>query len=680
VTGIDSALAAATEGAGVNLGSHLAAGVAEIKAIGGSGRFDWLPSASNRLVVFAHGALVEGSNLGSGRNRYPTVGAGLTGVDVAAGAALTSVLSAAFALELRASVEVSRREYTAPDTALTIVPAGPVAFGTDPWFAGEFRQSGFRVVETVHVTRGMHRFKLGGGAGIRAVRGEYLPERAGVFVLGDPGRLSAVDGAFSQTVGRSPLAQFTGVEAGGFVQDRWLVAPGLALQFGLRVDWEKFPPEKITLNQRWFERTALGNDSLDASRVKLGPRGGVSWDVGNRHRWFVLAGGGVYHGVVDADALVEAITTPNGAEMRRGVGLLGRWPVPPDSSAAPIRGPAFALLHPDVAAPRTSRATFGVSGTLGGGAAVHLAASYRHTDYLVRRHDLNRLPVAAASDQYGRPLYGTLVQAGEIVAATPGSNRRFPEFDAVTALDQDGYSDYVGFTMRLERRVGRLLTLSTGYTYSQTTDNWLGARAGPDARVTPFPDSLEGRDWADGRSDFDVPHRFVLGADLDFGRARLAAFYSFRSGYPFTPGFRDGVDANADGSWQNDPAFVDDQMAGVSDLYPAWPCLLAQAGRFAERNACRGPTVQRLDLRLALGPFHLGYPIAVTVDVLNVLDAEYADVDRALYLVDPAGSLTTDPVTGVVAVPLVVNPSFGKVIRRLGSGRALRLGIRVNYD
>jgi hypothetical protein len=70
----------------------------------------------------------------------------------------------------------------------------------------------------------------------------------------------------------------------------------------------------------------------------------------------------------------------------------------------------------------------------------------------------------------------------------------------------------------------------------------------------------------------------------------------------------------------------------------------------------------------------------LVVDGLNLLDAEYAYVDRALYLVDPAGSITTDPATGTVTVPLVANPNFGKAIRRYGSGRALRFGIRVNYE
>ena len=140
------------------------------------------------------------------------------------------------------------------------------------------------------------------------------------------------------------------------------------------------------------------------------------------------------------------------------------------------------------------------------------------------------------------------------------------------------------------------------------------------------------------------------------------------------------MDANGDGSWRNDPAYVDGQIAGVTDLYTNWDCLRTQEGSFAKRNSCRGPTQQTLDLRLVIGPFHLGYPLEIVVDGMNLLDTEFASVDRALYLVDPAGSLVKDAATGLVTVPLVVNPDFGKAVQRYGSGRYLRIGIRLNYE
>jgi hypothetical protein len=143
---------------------------------------------------------------------------------------------------------------------------------------------------------------------------------------------------------------------------------------------------------------------------------------------------------------------------------------------------------------------------------------------------------------------------------------------------------------------------------------------------------------------------------------------------------RDGVDLNGDGSGRNDPAFVDENIPGVTDLIAAWPCLAPEAGRFATRNVCRQPGVSSLDLRLGLGPLLVGsYPVDVIVDLLNVTDPESSVIDRALYLVDGAASLVTDPAAGTVTVPLAANPRFGQTLSRRATGRLVRLGVRVNY-
>jgi hypothetical protein len=52
-------------------------------------------------------------------------------------------------------------------------------------------------------------------------------------------------------------------------------------------------------------------------------------------------------------------------------------------------------------------------------------------------------------------------------------------------------------------------------------------------------------------------------------------------------------------------------------------------------------------------------------------------VDQAVYLIDPARTLTT---TGSVThVPLKANPNFGNTLIRDSSGRFLRVGLRVNW-
>jgi hypothetical protein len=254
----------------------------------------------------------------------------------------------------------------------------------------------------------------------------------------------------------------------------------------------------------------------------------------------------------------------------------------------------------------------------------------------------------------------------------------------VSALDPDGYSDYRGVTLGLEHPMGRFVRVSAAYTYSETSDNWLGGSyGGPYAELSPFPDSLATTDWADSRSDLDVPHRLAVGLELAPLGPRgfsLAALYRYRSGLPFTPGFAPGLDVNGDGS-ANDPAYVDDALPGMADVLAAWPCLRSQVGRFSERNACRDRDHRSLDLRLGLGPVTMGgHPVEIWIEATNLLEPEEAIRDRALYLVDAAAPLVTDPATGRVTVPLAVNPRFGMPIGYRGTGRTLWFGLRVGYQ
>jgi hypothetical protein len=307
----------------------------------------------------------------------------------------------------------------------------------------------------------------------------------------------------------------------------------------------------------------------------------------------------------------------------------------------------------------------------------------RRTDHLPRREDLNLAPTVAANDQYGRPIYGELAKNGGLLAAVPESNRRFVEFDQVWGIEATGESRYVGLTLSAERPLIGGFGAWASYTWSKTEDDWLiGNPAEPLSQLSPFPHGLSG-DWQDGRSDLDVPSRALVGVELKLPGSygpHLTALYRFQSGYPFTPGFRPGVDANADGSAVNDVAYVDNAVAGIADLVSQWPCLSSQVGGFAERNACRGPNLHSLDARLAIDIGLAGErSVSIVLDAVNLIATENGRVDNALYLVDPAGSLTVSPDGRNYTVPLIANPDFGTLITRFTPQRFLRLGLRVGF-
>lgn len=660
----------------IDLSDYTVPGITSTEATTAFGRFDWR-AARNHVVSFHGLATSLETDVDALGIRPAGLGATLSGRDYTALVAVNSILGTAVSHELRLGFTRSTRDYQDADAPSTRIVDAGLAFGGDPSVAADARRTSIQLTDAVHVASGRHRLKAGGDVTIGGFDQTFADEAAGAFVFGGTAEMTARRGVFRQAVGAAPVADFGRSSIAGFAQDRWAAAPGLDLVFGLRLERQTVPAAEITHNDSLADLTGLDNADVPASLTSLVPRLGLRWDVGGRGRWVVHAAAGQYHAPVDPGLLAELITGDGGVRGRRGVGDLGAWPAVPDSTVAPVLGPRFTLLGPSFEAPRSTRVGLSISRALGS-AALHVSAAYRHTDFLPRRADLNRLAAPSGADQYGRPLYGTLVHQGSALAVQ--GNRRFAAVDRLWAVNADGFSDYWGVTVTLVRDAERGPRLLGSYTHSRTTDNWLGARGGPAAgQLNPFPDSLAATDWANDRSDFDLPHRVVLGVELPLpGPFTVGGLYRYESGAPFTPGFRGGVDANGDGADDNDPAFVDAAIAGVMPVLDRWDCLRAQVGEFAARNSCREPGSHRLDVRFAVEPFRIGSaPVWILVEGLNLVESDAGQRDHALYLVDRTGTLATNPTTGVVTVPLIANPAFGNALARRTSGRAIRLGVRI---
>lgn len=648
------------------------------QVLSGFGRLDWQFSDATALVVRGNLAAVSSPDDGVGAFTG-RAGAATDGLDLSGAATLSSQLSPSLAQEARVGVDVSRRDRSEVGALFpaTSIAAEGLLLGTGG-YAGDFSRTTFHASETLQYRAGAHLVK--GGAAVSASRyeGSYVPDGTGEFFYSTLGAFAGGQGVFAQTAGTLPTASFSIPRISGYLQDTWTAAPGLDVLLGLRADFDVLPNGDASLNREWARLTGLDSTSIGEARVLLGPRVGFTWDQGEQHRWVVRGSAGIYFDQADPAVIGEVLANDGDLRVRRGAGALADWPAFPQSVGTET-GSTLSLPAPDYQAPRSARGSFGISRALGPVGTLHLSAAYRRTDFLPRRTDLNLAAAPAATDDGGRAVYGTLAKQGSLVYAQPGSNRRLGGYDRVWALNTDGWSEYRAATVAFEHRPATGLAAFGSYTFSDTQDNWVGARGGwADAQLPPFPGG-EGDDWTEGRSDFDVPHRAVVGAELGLGgriAPRLAALYRFRSGYPFTPGFRPGVDANGDGSARNDPAFVDPAAAGFAEARDGWDCL--DEGGFAERNSCRAPGVHALDARISFDLLRGGRRSAsLVVDGLNLLSSEEGEVDNALYLVDPAGTLQSSG--GRVTVPLVANPNFGDPIARFATGRTIRIGFQVSY-
>lgn len=684
----DSALLGVADSLGVDLTPYTQTRVLAADQASAYGRFDWHITQNHSVSARGEAAAAQvGGDTSLDPGLAPefiaSLGTKVDAIDLSAGATLASRFSKKFYNELRVGFERTDRDYMTTSPPGTRIIDGGLAFGMDPTLPGEFLKFALRGSETLHFTIANHQFKGGIGALFTSYEQRYTWANSGEFGFGSVADFENLSGQFGQATGAPPFAKFRNWQLAFYIQDVWTAAPGLEVLLGLRYEHERLDSAAVALNQEWLVRTGLANTTFQNKIDKYSPRFGFRWDISRRGEWLVRGSAGIYHNTVPGGVFGELVAQDGSVETRRGVGALGSWPDAPGLAAVPIVGPRLTLLGPEFQAPRTGRTSGGIARLFRDGTGIFLSGTYRYTDFLPRRKDLNLALGPSTSDQYGRPVFGNLVKEGSLLAVEPGTNRRFPNYSLVSAIDADGNSKFWGVTLAVERNSSDWLDFLASYTYSWTQDSWLSANGGgPEVQLNPFPRGVPvGRDWGAGDSDFDAPHQLVVGAQLNFPAAvaglRLAGFYRFRSGRPFTPGFRDGVDVNGDGSGRNDPAFIDGSLPGMGQLLSSWDCLAEQDRQFVERNSCRGPSVHRLDLRLAVGLFRFqDMPLEIVLDAMNLLDADLGVTDAALYLIDAENPIQTNP-DGTITVPLIVNSNFGEPLSHYSTGRAFRLGLRM---
>ncbi len=650
------------------------------EALSGFARLDWTLRGGNRFQIRANFASLSdpvpeqvGLAVVPGR-------LGVTeGRDVSIAVSAFTNIARNWDLEARLGIESSQRiGLGSPGTSGEAFPGTTVAsigipIGTPSDLPSDVTRSALSFAPTLHYDLDEHQIKVGGRLVVPRYQYEGGLGQTGTFQFGTPSELAAGRGLYQRLGGSGLSSEFSLLRMTGFGQDRWTVTPDLEVNFGAQYVVERLPEALWNTSLVWDSLVGMGADSVETVQG-LATRFGFLWDVGGSDRTTVRGLIGLSYAPLDPHQVHHLLVGDGRGEATLALGGLNTWPAAP--SGAVFSGvPRVALLGPNLKLPRTSRASFGLSRALGEGISLHLGGSLRRTEFIQRLADVNLTLPTGAVDQFGRPLFGPLANWGGLLLSQPSRNRRFPGVERAEALNSDGWSQHTAFTLGLERH-GTSGDFFASYTFSETTDNLVGAAIGT-YDATLDPGLLSGGDpWSKGLSDFDVPHRFVAGLGLPLPVLEggvLGAVYRFRSGDPFTPGFRFGVDANGDGAAWNDPAYPGGAPASA---LTAFSCEEPEPGEPFARNSCRGPSVQSLDLSLRLGAFRFGRGVAeLTVDVLNLIEPETGFRDTALMFVDAAAGLSSSGAETVV--PLVANENFGEFLYRTDPGRRIRVGLRI---
>lgn len=466
-------------------------------------------------------------------------------------------------------------------------------------------------------------------------------------------------------VGDDPIARFKAANVAIYAQDQWAVNRNLTLLLGLRAEGPIFfdkPGYREEVERDHGRRT----DEIP-SNITFNPRLGFNWDLGGRQMTQVRGGVGLFAGIPPYVWLSNLFTN-NG---RSGIaqftcdGQSGR-PAPPPFNSETVQdapqtcggtGPGVGTnignvntVDPNFKLTQVFRATLGGDHRLPGGFVASLDAMYTkslNSPYMVNL----ALADPVGTDYAGRVMYGTL-------AATTG-------IPTTTALSQPAI--YSGGVYDLRNSSKDYAYSVTGGVSKRFSESWEASAFytyGRSYSVQDFTSSVAASNFRNGRvtavnqyddrvdpSAFDRPHRMV--ATITYSApwknfpTDISFIYQGQSGTPFTyvySGSSGRGDVNADGVGGNDPIYIPnsasqltfgtiaasgdnpaitpaEQAAAFDEFLAAMPCLDSQRGQIMQRNSCRNPWWNSLDLSVRQSlPQVMGNRLSLQADIFNFLN------------------------------------------------------------
>jgi hypothetical protein len=497
--------------------------------------------------------------------------------------------------------------------------------------------------------------------------GVYEFDDLAAFQDGGVGSASAYTVSGQLTGGPVLPAEFTSAQFGLYVQDQWQVNRALSLTGGLRVDIPVFfdqPEFAAQVNQDF------GEQDVPSGQILWNPRLGFNWDINEEQAQQLRGGVGIFTGN-PAFVWMSNAYANNGT----GIGILNCGagnpnglapafnPDPFDQTLSCAPGTAAGggtvaigdgeflgevdLIEADTRFPQVLRANLAYDRRLPAGFLATLEGIYNWglNDYFIVNRNLGATGAGesfATDPNTGRVLYGTISDDGR---SNPVYYRRsvygtgsVGVFELRNTSENWSYN----LTAGLQKLIGDDIRLAGAYTFSKAKD------------VQSFTSSRATSNWRFGRmtagdllvqsaatSSFDRPHKLTLAGTYTFPweswPTELSLIYIGYSGTPYTyisGGSSGRGDLNADGIVGNDPLYV---PTGLNDpfmtfesaqdaeaydaLISSLDCMSEQRGRIMERNSCRNPWQNFLDVSVDQGlPMFGRNRVSVQLGVFNFLN------------------------------------------------------------
>ncbi len=603
----------------------------------------------------------------------------------------------------------------------------PVTLGGNPWLATDdsrwIAEGSNEMVWNAQGTR--HRFKTQLWLRADGLRQAGTPNALGSFTYQSLDDFAANRPASYQRTLAQPVREGTSLNAAAALAHQWNRSRWFSLLYGVRLEANRFgeaPPANPALEQALGVRTGLA-----PARVHLSPRLGFSYtysrardngsgvsmnQLGRFYRTslgFIRGGIGEFRDLYRPGAVADAAAAaglPGSTLALQCVGAavpIPDWTTLASGAAdAPTacldgsgllaeRAPSVVLLDESFDAPRSWRASLSwASNVRSWMVRVDGLASYDLAQPGTRDANFSGVPRFSLAAEEGRPVFVAPAAIDPLTGAvSPSGSRRSVAFGRVTVRTSDlrGYGGQLTATVApdvFRFRSRWALYSSLSYTLQGVRQQFRGFDGG----TFGDPSAVE---WAAGRND--ARHAIVWQGGVGIPRVgSLTLFTRVQSGLPFTPVVQGDVNGDGRGG---DRAFVPDAAtepdaataAQMRALLAGAPghvrdCLVAQAGRVAARQACRGPWTQQLNVQFT--PRTVWRPGGRDLTTRVVLENPLAGLDQLLHgggnLRGWGNSALPDP---VLLVPRGFDPAAQRfrydVNPRFGDTRASRTLARVPF-
>lgn len=466
-----------------------------------------------------------------------------------------------------------------------------------------------------------------------------------------------------------PVSDFSVNQWGLYAQDQFNIGT-LALTVGLRWDNPIFPDSPTynptldsvttTANNPLWTATPVLTNVVPSGNATFSPRLGFNWDVDGSGMTIVRGGVGLFGGrpayVWMSNAYVNTGMAQTQLTCRNDNGPVTddvpTFSLNPDNQPTACAGvggviapiPTINYFDPDFKFESNLKYSLGVDRRLPWGMVGTIDLLYTQTQNSLYIQDNNLAAVqdesflTYATGEGNRPRYG--VNAVSNGAATP--LKATSAFGNILEHYNKSEDHAFSATIQLQKRFSNGVEFNGGYTYANVQDvmSLTSSIAFSNYGFATLNGLLNDRELT--TSSFSRPHRVVLSGTVNLpADFAFSVIYSGVSGSPF--GYVINGDANADGVGGTNREFNDmfyiPRDADDITMFGATPaaraaaydslanfigsqsCLREQRGQIMERNSCRNPWINRLDVRLEkVIPTFNGQTMQLTLDVFNMLN------------------------------------------------------------